>query len=181
MHMKNDHWYMHEFTFVHKMLIMIIYGHSHNHVIMKHFMTPLFILKLKVRLDNGGAAEPPLVPGGFKNEVLANQAMRLGSSTRCRSWGRGPWRRVKRLSGRETWWSGCPGRPRTKRRRRRRRRRPIPGSSCCSTLAEFPGLELVCLFRISTTYFSSRLSQGSPAGVHGLTKTLGFIWSFDPL
>ena len=80
----------------------IINDDVHNHVIMKHFMTPLFILKLKVRLDNGGAAEPPLVPGGFKNEVLANQATRRGSSTRCRSWGRGPWRRVKRLSGRET-------------------------------------------------------------------------------
>ena len=60
------------------------------------------MLNLKVRLDNGGAVEHLLVPGGFKNEVLANQATRRGSSTRCRSWGRGPWRRVKRLSGRET-------------------------------------------------------------------------------
>ena len=31
------------------------------------------------------------------------------------------------------------------------------------------------LFRIATTYFYSRLSQGSPAGVHGLTKALSFI------
>ena len=41
-------------------------------------------------------------------------------------------------------------------------------------VSRFPGF-LVCLFRISTTYFSSRLSQGSPAGVTGLTKTLSFI------
>ena len=69
-------------------------------IILPH--VPLFMLNLKVRLDNGGAVEHLLVPGGFKNEVLANQATRRGSSTRCRSWGRGPWRRVKRLSGRET-------------------------------------------------------------------------------
>ena len=57
--------------------------------------------KKKEKPGRDGADRLPRAPNGCKNEVSANPGTRLGSSTRCLSWGRGRWRRGRRVSVKE--------------------------------------------------------------------------------